>query len=256
MPYPKNSINTGVALQVIASDSLPIPSGVVYTLLGTASPLISGTVSSLGTDQLLDNSGVNFQSTTSPLPVLVNDLAFNTTANPDTVATINGTGPAGLGLTANVFATGLPNYSIVRPFALSDEDGLFVDGFDKAGGVTVGDIVYNTTALTAASITSVRDNKLMMLSDDIFGTAALANDSYKIFTNPNAELGTITSTEACLLYVGSSATGAVSVRVKTSAGNDVTFTNVKLGECLPVQVVQLYSTGTTEAARNNCIAIW
>jgi hypothetical protein len=85
MPYPKNSINTGLALQVIASDSLPIPSPAAYTLLGTSSPLISGTVTSLGTDQLLDNSGVNFQSTISPLPVLIDDKAFNTTADPDTV---------------------------------------------------------------------------------------------------------------------------------------------------------------------------
>ena len=259
MPYPKNSINTGLALQVIASDSLPIPSPAAYTLLGTASPLISGTVTSLGTDQLLDNSGVNFQSTISPLPVLVDDKAFNTTADPDTVATITGTGPAGLGLNADIFTVGLPNYTIIRSLTLCDDDGVFVDGFKKAGGVSVGDIVYNTTALTSASITSIRDNKLMTLSADIFGTPALANDSYRIFANPNGQLGVTSqsSTEACLLYVGSNSTGpVVDVRVKTSAGNDVTFTDVKVGSVLPVQVLQLYSTGTTVESRNNCIAIW
>ena len=140
-----------------------------------------------------------------------------------------------------------------------DDDGVFVDGFKKAGGVSVGDIVYNTTALTSASITSIRDNKLMTLSADIFGTPALANDSYRIFANPNGQLGVTSqsSTEACLLYVGSNSTGTVvDVRVKTSAGNDVTFTNVKVGSVLPVQVLQLYSTGTTVESRNNCIAIW
>ena len=64
------------------------------------------------------------------------------------------------------------------------------------------------------------------------------------------------------MYVGSNvnpvtvASSAVDVKVKTTAGSIVTFTNFPVGEYLPVQVVQLYATGTDAAADNNCIAIW
>jgi hypothetical protein len=72
------------------------------------------------------------------------------------------------------------------------------------------------------------------------------------------------------LYVGSSASilqditpGAgtadpryVNIRVKTVAGNFITFENFKVGNYLPIQVVQLMLTSTTAAARNTCVAIW
>ena len=48
----------------------------------------------------------------------------------------------------------------------------------------------------------------------------------------------------------------VDVKVKTIAGSIVTFSNFQVGKYLPVQVVQLYATGTDAAADNNCIAIW
>ena len=52
------------------------------------------------------------------------------------------------------------------------------------------------------------------------------------------------------------ATSFVDVKVKTSAGSIVTFSNFPVGEYLPVQVLQLYATGTDAAADNNCLAIW
>ncbi len=36
----------------------------------------------------------------------------------------------------------------------------------------------------------------------------------------------------------------------------LTFSNFPVGEYLPLQVVQLYATGTDAAADNNCLAIW
>ena len=48
----------------------------------------------------------------------------------------------------------------------------------------------------------------------------------------------------------------VDVKVKTSAGSIVTFSNFPVGEYLPVQVLQLFATGTDAAADNNCLAIW
>ena len=68
--------------------------------------------------------------------------------------------------------------------------------------------------------------------------------------------------QCCLLYVGSNdatmtvGDSYVDVRVKTIAGSIVTFTNFPVGEYLPIQVLNLYSTGTSAAAANNCIAIW
>jgi hypothetical protein len=65
-----------------------------------------------------------------------------------------------------------------------------------------------------------------------------------------------------LIYVGSSegtmdlAKSYVDIKVKTISGNDVTFSNFKVGEYLPVQCLQIFSTGTDAAVRNNCLAIW
>jgi hypothetical protein len=47
-----------------------------------------------------------------------------------------------------------------------------------------------------------------------------------------------------------------SIRVKTVAGNNVTFLNFPIGQYLPVQITQLYSTGTTPESRAACLAIW
>ena len=48
----------------------------------------------------------------------------------------------------------------------------------------------------------------------------------------------------------------VDVKVKTVAGDDVTFYNFPVGEYLPIQILQLYATGTTDASDSNCLAIW
>ena len=72
----------------------------------------------------------------------------------------------------------------------------------------------------------------------------------------------LVSSEGCLIYVGSSegtmdlAKSYVDIKVKTVSGNDVTFSNFKVVEYLPVQCFQIFSTGTDAAVRNNCLAIW
>ena len=80
----------------------------------------------------------------------------------------------------------------------------------------------------------------------------------------------IVASEGFLIYVGSSTSilqditpGAgtadpryVNIRVKTISGNSITFENFPVGNYLPIQIVQLYSTSTTAAARNTCVAIW
>ena len=48
----------------------------------------------------------------------------------------------------------------------------------------------------------------------------------------------------------------VDVKVKTISGNDIIFSNFPVGKYLPIQVLQLFSTGTDAAARNSCVSIW
>ena len=61
------------------------------------------------------------------------------------------------------------------------------------------------------------------------------------------------STEAAksgvVLYIG---TGG-DLKVLTSGGDEVTFTNIQDGSFLPVQVVRVFSTGTTAS---DIIALW
>jgi len=53
----------------------------------------------------------------------------------------------------------------------------------------------------------------------------------------------------CVLYVGS----AGNLRVQTVGGDDVTFNNINTGAFIPVQIVKVYTTGTTAS---NILALW
>ena len=53
----------------------------------------------------------------------------------------------------------------------------------------------------------------------------------------------------CVLYVG----GTGDVRVLTAGGNDVKFAGIATGTFMPVQVLRVYTTGTTAT---NIIALW
>ena len=61
------------------------------------------------------------------------------------------------------------------------------------------------------------------------------------------------STEAAksgvVLYIG---TGG-NLKVLTSGGDEVTFTNIQDGSFLPVQVLRVFATGTTAT---NIVALW
>ena len=45
----------------------------------------------------------------------------------------------------------------------------------------------------------------------------------------------------CILYIG----GAGDVKIQTASGSTLTFSSVNAGTFLPVQTIQVYSTGTT-----------
>ena len=125
--------------------------------------------------------------------------------------------------------------------------------------VQVGDIVYNTTDNTVATVTVIDSTTILEVSADIFTTP----EDYIIFLGGPNGSARINSSEGCLLYVGTSATlptnapAYTNVKVKTVAGSDVIFTNFPVGNYLPVQITQLFSTGTTATSRTNeCLAIW
>ena len=172
MAYPKITVNTGLALSIIASDTIPIPHPDAVQ--------ITGTTTASTTDKLVD-VGADFSN------------------------------------------------------------------------VIVGDIVYNTTDNTIATVTVIDSTTILELSADIF----TSTEVYIIFAaGPHFEQR-IESSTGCLLYVGSSATDtALDVKVKTIAGSIVTFTQFPVGDYLPLQILQVYATGTDANADNNCIAIW
>jgi len=136
-------------------------------------------------------------------------------------------------------------------------DKLVAVGSDFSN-VLVGDIVYNTTDNTVTTVTAVDSSTILSVADDIFTSP----ENFIVFQGGPIFEQRIESSSGCLLYVGSSegtmdvAKSYVDVKVKTSAGSIVTFSNFPVGEYLPVQVLQLFATGTDAAADNNCLAIW
>jgi|TARA_R110002020_G_scaffold54419_1_gene151724 hypothetical protein len=170
MAYPKITVNTGVALTVIASDTIPIPNPGVQQ--------ITGTTTATTTDKLVD-VGADFS------------------------------------------------------------------------GVVIGDIVYNTTDNTSATVVAIDSTTILEVSADIFTSAEV----YIVFAaGPQQDSA---DSDGCLLYVGSSGTDtALDVKVKTIGGSIVTFTQFPVGDYLPLQILQVYATGTDANADNNCIAIW
>ena len=109
-------------------------------------------------------------------------------------------------------------------------------------GVQIGDIVYNTTDGTAATVTAVVSATQLTLNANIF---TATSKSYTIY-QANSLSGY--SNGGCCLYVG----GGGTVVVTTLGGDVVTFAAVPTGTILPVQVVKLASASTATSV----IALW
>lgn len=115
---------------------------------------------------------------------------------------------------------------------LVDSAGDFVNR-----NIKVGDIVYNTTDSTVATVTAVNVNGTeLTISADIMASG----EAYRIFRPDN---------NGCVLYVG----GAGDIKVETVGGDEVVFAGVLAGSFIPVQVVKLFSTSTTAT---NVVALW
>lgn len=105
-------------------------------------------------------------------------------------------------------------------------------------GVKTGDIVYNTTDGSAATVVSVTSATVLVLNADIFAATA------KVYTLYQASPQSSNGNPGCNLYIG----GAGNVTVTTIGQDIVTFTAVPLGTVLPVQVLKVHSVGSGTTA--------
>ena len=151
-----------------------------------------------------------------------------------------------------------PDLSILSGTTTAATANKLVDVGADFSNVNVGDIIYNDTDNTSATVTAIDTSTILSVSADIFTSP----EDYEIYLGGPNGSSRIDSSEGCLLYVGSSlspmtAAGSyVDVRVKTTAGNTITFENFPVGSYLPIQITQLLLTSTTAEARNACVAIW
>jgi len=89
MAYPKITVNTGLSIEIIASDTIPIPD--------PGLPQLTGRTSGVQTDKLIDGAK-NFTTN----GVVIGDIIYNTTDN--TVVTITAIDSATtLSISANLF---------------------------------------------------------------------------------------------------------------------------------------------------------
>ena len=261
MAYQKIVVNTNQSLTVLASDTNHIPSlPNVSVVTGISQAVISSTTTGGGAGAECQDTTANFTGTTPPRPVLTTDLLFNTTNVGNTTITQVDTSILETGAPIFLQAAGGENYIVLRSSVLIDTGKNFT-----TLGVSAGDIVFNTTASTQALVLFV-NGSVLTLDTDIFGSSTTFDDNYKIFLagGKGAQPTVMQSADCCLLYVGTNtdpaamtdATQYVNIRVLTCSNNDVTFTNFKVGEYLPIQIKQLFDTGTSPSARTSCLAIW
>ena len=110
----------------------------------------------------------------------------------------------------------------------------------STGGVKVGDIIYNTTDSTIATVTAVDSETTLSVSANIFASG----EAYQVYTQSNES-----PNNGCVLYVGV----AGDIKVKMAGGNDVVFKTVAAGSFLPINVIQVFATGTTAT---DIVALW
>jgi hypothetical protein len=104
--------------------------------------------------------------------------------------------------------------------------------------VAVGDIVYNTTDGTAATVVSVTSATVIVLNANIF---AATGKNYVIYQDSPQTSG---GNNGCFLFIG----GAGNVAVTTIGGDDITFNAVPVGTILPVQVLKVKASGSGTTA--------
>ena len=115
--------------------------------------------------------------------------------------------------------------------------------FNKLG-VKTGDIVYNTTSSTAATVIDVRSDVHLTLNANIFGGDT---QTYKIFP-ASPQSGAQDANNGCVLYVGEEG----NLNVTTIGGTKVVFNKMANG-FVPVQVKKVWGTNTDA---KSIIGLW
>lgn len=106
--------------------------------------------------------------------------------------------------------------------------------------VQTGDIVYNTTASTGATVVKVISSDTIEINADIFLSSG---DTYKIYAGGN--------NEGCVLYVGSGGIGTF-LNVETVGGDIISFANIADSTFIPVQVLKVFSSSSV----GKVVALW
>lgn len=108
--------------------------------------------------------------------------------------------------------------------------------------VQTGDVVYNTTAGTSATVYKVVSATQLQLNATIFSATG---DSYTIYQeSPQTGQGN----QGCYLYVG----GAGTLNVITIGGDSLLISGITAGSVLPIQVTTVKAGGTATLV----IALW
>lgn len=109
--------------------------------------------------------------------------------------------------------------------------------------VKCGDIVYNISDSTSATVVSVESETHLTMNANLF---SVGGKSFIVYVaSSQSGLGNT----GCYLYVG----GTGNVSVTTIGGDQVIFNGVLAGTTLPIQVLKVKSTGTTATLIN---ALW
>jgi len=136
----------------------------------------------------------------------------------------------------NLIDSGI-NTSIVSSVLVSSSSIFVTDN------VKTGDIVYNITDGTAATVVSVVSQTQIVLNADIFTATSKTFEIYQ----QSAQTGI--GNQGCVLYVGIGG----NIKVTTSGNDIVTFVNIQDGTFFPINVLKVFSEGTTAT---NIIALW
>ena len=123
---------------------------------------------------------------------------------------------------------------------LVDSTKNFSDNGVSPLNIQVGDIIYNTTSSTAATVTNVDSATQLSLNADIM----VSTNAYTLYSGTN----TTGSVEPCVLYVGVGG----NLNVTTAGGDVVNFVGIGAGTFLPVQVIKVNSVVTA----TDIIALW
>jgi hypothetical protein len=103
--------------------------------------------------------------------------------------------------------------------------------------VQTGDIVYNLSTATAATVVKVISATVLEINVSIFTTSP---NSYTIYAGGN--------NDGCVLYIGA----AGDISVVTIGGDTVTFVGVLSGQFIPVKVSKVLAT----TSATNILALW